>query len=144
MARPIPEAAPVTRTPLPARPFISSVLRTPPNARPGESDGRARAHKQAATVLLIMGVNAMVTIPAFSALSDRLGCRTVIASGAIGIVVYAAPFYAMVGTGSILVFFVAMMISQVLQSAMFAPLGALLAEVFGTAVRYTRHADVGA
>ena len=89
------------------------------------------------TVLLFMGVNAVVTIPAFSALSDRLGRRTVILSGAIGIVVYAWPFYAMVGSGSVPIFFVALMISQVIQSAMFAPLGALLSEVFGTAVRYT-------
>lgn len=89
------------------------------------------------TVLLIMGVNALVTIPAFSALSDHIGRRSVIVSGAIGIVLYAWPFYAMVGTGSLPVFFVAMMISQVFQSAMFAPLGALLSEVFGTAVRYT-------
>lgn len=89
------------------------------------------------TVLVLMAANALITIPVFSALSDRLGRRTVIVAGAIGIVAYAWPFYAMVGTGSLPVFIVAMMISQVIQSAMFAPLGALLAEVFGTAIRYT-------
>ena len=91
----------------------------------------------ATTVLVMMAATALVTIPLFSALSDHVGRRTVIVAGAVGIVVYAWPFYAMVGTGSLPVFVAAMLASQVIQSAMFAPLGALLTEVFGTAVRYT-------
>lgn len=58
-------------------------------------------------------------------------------AGAIGIVCYAWPFYALVDTGSYTLFLVAMMFAQVLQSMMFAPLGALFSEMFGTATRYT-------
>lgn len=95
------------------------------------------ARSDVLTVVVINSANALVTIPLFSALSDRVGRRAVILSGAFGIVIYAWPFYALVGTGSLSWFLVAMMISQVFQSAMFAPLGALLSEVFGTKVRYT-------
>ncbi|BBZ36366.1 MFS transporter [Mycolicibacterium confluentis] len=89
------------------------------------------------TALVVTSTTALVTIPAFSAASDRLGRRVVVIAGAIGIVCYAWPFYALVDTGSYTLFLVAMMFAQVLQSMMFAPLGALFSEMFGTATRYT-------
>lgn len=60
-----------------------------------------------------------------------------IVTGAIGIVCYAWPFYALVDMGSVPLLTVAMEIAQVLQSLMYAPLGALFSEMFGTRVRYT-------
>lgn len=51
--------------------------------------------------------------------------------------VLAWPMYALVDTGSVPLLILAMMLGQVVQSAMFAPLGALLSEMFGTSVRYT-------
>ena len=89
------------------------------------------------TALVVTSTTALVTIPAFSAASDRLGRRVVVIAGAIGIVCYAWPFYTLVDTGSYTLFLVAMMFAQVLQSMMFAPLGALFSEMFGTATRYT-------
>lgn len=89
------------------------------------------------TALIFTSTTALVTIPLFSALSDRLGRRTVIVAGAIGILCYAWPFYALVDVGSVPVLIVAMVIAQVLQSLMYAPLGALFSEMFGTTVRYT-------
>ncbi|WP_193044804.1 MFS transporter [Mycolicibacterium baixiangningiae] len=89
------------------------------------------------TALIFTSTTALVTIPLFSALSDRVGRRAVIVAGGIGIVCYAWPFYALVDVGSVAVLVVAMVIAQVLQSLMYAPLGALFSEMFGTRVRYT-------
>lgn len=89
------------------------------------------------TSLVLTSLTALVTIPYFSALSDRLGRRRVVMTGAIAIICYAWPFFTMVEARSAAVFYVAMVIAQVIQSLMFAPLGALLSEMFGTSVRYT-------
>ncbi|MEV0354907.1 MFS transporter [Nocardia sp. NPDC050697] len=91
----------------------------------------------AVTGLLFVSSTALVAIPLFSALSDRVGRRPVVLGGAVGIVVLAWPIYALVDTGSVPLLFTALVAGQIAQSAMFAPLGALLSEMFGTAVRYT-------
>ncbi|NKY53847.1 MFS transporter [Nocardia vermiculata] len=79
----------------------------------------------------------LITIPLFSALSDRLGRRSVILAGAVGAVVFAFPMYALVNTGSQLWLLVSLLIAQVVQNMMYAPLAPLLAEMFGTENRYT-------
>ncbi|MCV7278908.1 MHS family MFS transporter [Mycolicibacterium flavescens] len=89
------------------------------------------------TGVLFVSLTALVAIPVFSALSDRVGRRTVVFAGALGIVIFAWPMYTMVDSGSVTMLFVALTVGQVLQSAMYAPLGALLSEMFGTTVRYT-------
>lgn len=89
------------------------------------------------TSLVCTSLTALITIPWFSALSDRVGRRRVVMAGAIAITVYAWPFFSLIGTHRVPVFFVAMVTAQVIQSLMFAPLGALLSEMFGTSVRYT-------
>lgn len=89
------------------------------------------------TALIFTSLTALVTIPYFSALSDRFGRRAIVTTGAIGIICYAWPFFTLVETRSIGTFYIAMVIAQVIQSLMFAPLGALLSEMFGTSVRYT-------
>lgn len=89
------------------------------------------------TTLLFTSITALVTIPLFSALSDRLGRRRVVLTGAIGIICYAWPFFALVDSRNLTAFYVAMVLAQVIQSLMYAPLGALLSEMFGTTVRYT-------
>ncbi|MGE2734661.1 MFS transporter [Mycolicibacterium vaccae] len=89
------------------------------------------------TALIFTSLTGLVAIPAFSALSDRVGRRAVMVAGALGIVVYAWPFYALVDIGSTVWLTVAMVIAQLIQSLMYAPLGALFSEMFGTAVRYT-------
>ncbi|MEV3964416.1 MFS transporter [Nocardia sp. NPDC050193] len=91
----------------------------------------------AVTGLLFVSTTALISIPVFSALSDRVGRRPVVLSGAVAIVVLAWPMYALVDSGSVPLLIIAMALGQVIQSAMFAPLGALLSEMFGTAVRYT-------
>ncbi|WP_280217664.1 MFS transporter [Nocardia neocaledoniensis] len=87
--------------------------------------------------LLYLAITSLVMIPVASAITDRLGRRTVIMAAAIGIIVFAWPLYALVGMLSVPALILAMVVGQTLQSAMYAPLGALLSEMFGTSVRYT-------
>ena len=89
------------------------------------------------TVSLFSSVTSLLMIPLFSALSDRVGRRAVIMGGALAIVVYAVPFYALVDSISFPRLAVAWILAQVVQSAMYAPLGVLLSEMFDTDVRYT-------
>ncbi|MEV0043964.1 MFS transporter [Nocardia rhamnosiphila] len=91
----------------------------------------------AVTGLLFVASTALISIPVFSTLSDRVGRRPVVLLGAVAIVVLAWPMYALVDTGSVPLLILAMMLGQLVQSAMFAPLGALLSEMFGTSIRYT-------
>ncbi|MFM9370419.1 MFS transporter [Streptomyces sp. Da 82-17] len=79
----------------------------------------------------------LVAIPLFSALSDRLGRRGVVLGGAVGVVVSAFPMFALVDSGSPGLLIAGMLLGQLVQSAMYAPLGPLLSEMFGTEIRYT-------
>lgn len=87
--------------------------------------------------LLFTVTVSLVCIPLFSALSDRVGRRRVILTGAAGAILFALPLYAMVNTGSVLLLTLGLMIAQVAQNAMYAPLAPMLSEMFGTEVRYT-------
>ncbi|MER7950720.1 MFS transporter [Streptomyces sp. NPDC096079] len=89
------------------------------------------------TGLLFTSVAGLVSIPLFSALSDRVGRRAVVLSGAAGVVLLAFPVYALVDARSPALLVLGMVVGQVVQSAMYAPLGPLLSEMFGTRVRYT-------
>ncbi|CDQ44538.1 major facilitator superfamily transporter [Mycolicibacterium neoaurum] len=89
------------------------------------------------TALIFTSLTGLVAIPLLSALSDFLGRRVVMLAGAIGIIVYAWPFYALIDMRSQGYLILAMVIAQIIQSMMFAPLGALFSEMFGTTVRYT-------
>ncbi|NDZ78670.1 MHS family MFS transporter [Streptomyces sp. SID10853] len=89
------------------------------------------------TGLTATSLTGLVAIPGFSALSDRLGRRAVSLGGAAGIVLLAFPIYALINTGSVPLLILGMVLGQVVQNAMYAPLGPLLSEMFGTRVRYT-------
>ncbi|MEU6657868.1 MFS transporter [Streptomyces sp. NPDC046821] len=80
----------------------------------------------------------LVAIPFFSALSDRVGRRRVVLGGAVGTILLAFPFFALIDSKSPTLLVVAMVLAQgLLQSSMYAPLAPLLSELFGTRVRYT-------
>ncbi|MFB7407182.1 MFS transporter [Streptomyces sp. NPDC056202] len=95
------------------------------------------ATSEVMTGLLFTSVTGLVTIPLFSALSDRVGRRAVVLGGAAGVVLLAFPVYALVDARSPALLVLGMVLGQAAQSAMYAPLGPLLSEMFGTRVRYT-------
>ncbi|MDA3628432.1 MFS transporter [Saccharopolyspora sp. WRP15-2] len=86
---------------------------------------------------LLISLTGLVGIPLFSALSDRIGRRRVLMAGAIGAFAFAFPMYALVGSGSVTALTAALVIAQVFQNLMYAPLAPMLSEMFGTRVRYT-------
>lgn len=87
--------------------------------------------------LLVTVSLSVIAIPLFAALSDRVGRRVVSLTGAVGAILFALPLYAMVNSGSVVLLTLGMMIAQIMQNLMYAPLAALLSEMFGTGVRYT-------
>ncbi|MGV1006640.1 MAG: MFS transporter [Candidatus Nanopelagicales bacterium] len=82
-------------------------------------------------------VAVLIAVPVFAALSDRLGRRTVMLVGAIGCVLYAYPMFALVDSMSTPHLITAVVIGQIIESAMWGPLGAMLSEMFDTESRYT-------
>ncbi|WP_345624648.1 MFS transporter [Streptomyces ziwulingensis] len=81
---------------------------------------------------------ALLVLPAASALSDRVGRRPVVLAGAVASAALAFPVLALVDSGSPGLLILALVLGHgIAQSTMYAPLGALLTEMFGTRVRYT-------
>lgn len=79
----------------------------------------------------------LVAIPAFGALSDRWGRRPVYLGGAVFLLLFAFPFFWMLGTRMPLLVILAVIIGLVGHSAMYGPQAAFFSELFGTRVRYS-------
>ena len=80
----------------------------------------------------------LVAIPAFGALSDRIGRRPVCLFGAMFSLVYSLPFFWLLDTRHELVIWFAILIGVVLgHNAMYGPQAAYLSELFGAGVRYS-------
>lgn len=81
---------------------------------------------------------AAFTIPAWAALSDRVGRRPVMLFGLIAFAVLAFPLWVMFGSGNTVTVLLAFLIAlPLLQSATFGPLAAFFSETFSTGSRYT-------
>ncbi|MFD7409483.1 MFS transporter [Streptomyces sp. NPDC059866] len=93
------------------------------------------------TVLLAQTVSSALhifTIPAFAMLSDRVGRRPVMITGALVTAAAAFPLFALVNSGSAALLFVAYIIGNpILQASMYGPMAAFVSEMFGTRARYT-------
>jgi MFS family permease len=96
------------------------------------------SRSQVLTAVTAASCVALLALPAASALSDRVGRRPVVLAGAIASAVLAFPVLALVDSGSPGLLILACVLGHgIAQSTMYAPLGALLTEMFGTEVRYT-------
>ncbi len=80
----------------------------------------------------------MFALPAYAALSDRVGRRPVMIAGCIAAMVAAYPVLLLIASGSVpgvlLGFLIAM---PLVQAAMYGPLAAFTTEIFATGNRYT-------
>ncbi|MGH3310609.1 MAG: MFS transporter [Streptomyces sp.] len=94
-------------------------------------------------VLLIASAVHFAVIPAWGALSDRLGRRPVYLLGAIGTGLWMFPFFALLDTKSFGSMLIAVTVGLVLHGAMYAPQAAFFAELFATRMRYSG-ASIGA
>jgi metabolite-proton symporter len=88
--------------------------------------------------MLAASVIELFVIPAFGALTDRIGRRPVFLFGAVFTGLFAFPMFWMLDTGSRVMVWVVMFCALLLSHApTYAPQGAFLPELFGTRVRYS-------
>ncbi|MEU6660210.1 MFS transporter [Streptomyces sp. NPDC046821] len=104
----------------------------------------AGVSKQTAlNAVLIASAVHFAAIPAWGALSDRLGRRPVYLFGAAGIGLWMFPFFALIDTGTFGNLLIAVTVGLVLHGAMYAPQAAFFSEMFATRMRYSG-ASIGA
>ncbi|MFF1339341.1 MFS transporter [Streptomyces sp. NPDC058290] len=91
----------------------------------------------ALNAVLIGSAVHFVTIPAWGALSDRIGRRPVTLIGSVGMALWAFGFFALVDSKSFAVITVAVTAGLLLHGAMYGPQAAFISEMFDTDVRYS-------
>ncbi|WP_406212910.1 MFS transporter [Streptomyces decoyicus] len=97
----------------------------------------------ALNAVLIASALHFAVIPAWGALSDRIGRRPVYLLGAVGVAVWAFPFFALVDSSRFGPLLLAVSVGLVFHGAMYAPQAAFFAEMFATRMRYSG-ASIGA
>ncbi|MFC8868972.1 MFS transporter [Streptomyces sp. NPDC057148] len=104
----------------------------------------ADVSKQTAlNAVLIASAAHFAVIPAWGALSDRIGRRPVYLLGAAGVGLWMFPFFTLIDSGSFGALLLAVTVGLVLHGAMYAPQAAFFSEMFATRVRYSG-ASIGA
>ncbi|MFJ6564272.1 MFS transporter [Streptomyces sp. NPDC091412] len=104
----------------------------------------AGVSKQTAlNAVLIASAVHFAVIPAWGALSDRIGRRPVYLLGAAGVGLWMFPFFWLIDTGGFGYLILAVTVGLVLHGAMYAPQAAFFAEMFATRMRYSG-ASIGA
>ncbi|MEU5663210.1 MFS transporter [Streptomyces longwoodensis] len=91
----------------------------------------------ALNAVLIASAVHFAVIPAWGALSDRVGRRPVYLFGAAGVGLWMFPFFRLVDTASFGNLVLAVTVGLVLHGAMYAPQAAFFSEMFGTRMRYS-------
>ncbi|RJL35949.1 MFS transporter [Bailinhaonella thermotolerans] len=87
--------------------------------------------------LLVANVAHLIAIPAFGALSDRVGRRPVYLFGTIGMGLWAFAFFALLDTRNPALITLAVVGGLIAHAAMYGPQAAFFAEQFDTTVRYS-------
>ncbi|MEU3075383.1 MFS transporter [Streptomyces laurentii] len=97
----------------------------------------------ALNAVLIGSAVHFAVIPAWGALSDRIGRRPVYLIGAVGVGLWMFPFFALIDHGAFGSLLLAITVGLVLHGAMYAPQAAFFSEMFATRMRYSG-ASIGA
>ena len=103
--------------------------------------GAQHVHMDSGIVLgaLILGATIeLAAIPAYGALTDRIGRKPVYLFGGVMTAILAYPLFRMLDTGSPSLVRLGLLLALILShAAMYAPQGAFFSEMFGTQVRYS-------
>ncbi|ANS29733.1 major facilitator transporter [Rhodococcus opacus] len=70
-------------------------------------------------------------------MSDKIGRRPMILIGAAMIIVWAFPYFWLINTRNLLLFFIAVTVGSVFQSMTYGPIAAYMGELFAPNVRYS-------
>ncbi|MDG4865432.1 MFS transporter, partial [Streptomyces sp. T-3] len=97
----------------------------------------------ALNAVLIASAVHFAVIPAWGALSDRIGRRPVYLFGAAGVGLWMFPFFALIDRGTFGSLILAVTVGLILHGAMYAPQAAFFSEMFATRMRYSG-ASIGA
>jgi metabolite-proton symporter len=101
------------------------------------SEARGFAREMILMGVLFASALQLVSIPAFAALSDRLGRRPVYLAGALFLGLFAFPFFWLVDSGVTVLVWLALFVGLTAVAAMYGPQAAFFSELFGTHVRYS-------
>src|SRR5262249_19015665 len=101
------------------------------------SESRGFARGNILVGVLLASALQLFSIPAFAALSDRLGRRPVYLAGALFLGLFAFPFFWLVDSGVPSLIWLALVLGMTAIAAMYGPQAAFFSELFGTNVRYS-------
>jgi metabolite-proton symporter len=89
------------------------------------------------TYTLIAAAMGLVTVPLFGYLSDVFGRRKVYGVGIVGTALVAFPYYALLDSKMPGLILIGVLLSMLVHDIQYGPQAALIAESFGTGVRYS-------
>jgi MFS family permease len=87
--------------------------------------------------LLIAATIGLLTVPLFGYLSDRLGRRRVYGAGIVGTALFAFPYFGLLNTKTSGLVLLGIAVSLIFHAMQYGPQAALIAERFGTNLRYS-------
>lgn len=86
---------------------------------------------------LVAAAIGVITVPLFGHLSDRLGRRLIYGVGIVATAIFAFPYFGLLNTGTAGLVLLAIVLSLVFHDMQYGPQAALIAESFGTNLRYS-------
>jgi MFS family permease len=87
--------------------------------------------------ILIAAAIGLVSVPLFGYLSDRYGRRLVYGAGIVGTALFAFPYFGLLNTKTSGLVLLAIIVSLIFHDMQYGPQAALIAESFGTNLRYS-------
>jgi MFS family permease len=87
--------------------------------------------------VLVAATIGLVSVPLFGALSDVIGRRLMYGIGIVGTAAFAFPYYSLLDRGTSGAVLIAIVVSLLFHDMQYGPQAALIAERFGTNVRYS-------
>jgi metabolite-proton symporter len=86
---------------------------------------------------LVAAAVGLISVPFFGYLSDRIGRRLMYGIGIVCMALYAFPYFGLLNTKVAGLALVAIVVSLIVHDMMYGPQAALIAESFGTNLRYS-------
>ncbi|MFL5298577.1 MAG: MFS transporter [Phenylobacterium sp.] len=97
-------------------------------------------HVPRPTILWAVLLGSLISAPALpllSALSDRVGRRSVFLTGALLAGLWSFPFFLLLNTGAFPAMLLAILVGSIFNNCMYGPQAALMTELFSTEFRYS-------